>query len=1428
MAYRKPKYSIGIQNVEVRPGATGAEKATAMADFAGKGSAIGSQIGSAFGPWGTAIGGAAGAIGGAVGGFFKGQQDALIADSMRRTDELDKKETMQQNMSYGGQENKQLKNAVIMQNNAGLIAEKGMKKTPHALVEVEGQELVYRKNNKGKYQLVQDHGGGPTHEQGGIDTWVKEGDVITPAKDRGVFMNLTNPATGEVIDDSQFEYFKNQLPEDNQEKPVKSMMECGTRSVKPRYFMGGIMGMMGGGGGGNMMNPIGNLISGGLGALADNKQQDANAMIQQNAMQNQALNQAQINSQQSMSGINQPALPMQRKGNRMVKPQYGIGGLVETDPETGQVIKQGAGAAPTSSTFTVSGTSEKPGEKGTEKLPDEVRPGAPGDFDPNAKPLPEGPENYPSRLGPNGIKYAKENPEWWATTFDQINKDPKAPITIPGGEREFQGPPTQEKWTKDFLTSTPGSAPSAANAFTAGGPQNQFDAPNVATGGKGGKGGNAEVNLVGDPFGLAAREQEATKQKAIDALSRPQQLPDMPPPQQFEYGKYQMPAGKLVAPNLNFDPASPTYQQYQDLSDPLRNQSNQAMNRDMANARELSGGSAANARANMAQASAGNFARQQQIDTQEMGRLSQVDAANRQSDNQFNMYNNQGANAVGQANAQNLANVQNQNMLNANQALNTNLNAMQTDRASARARDDYNKYTKDMQIERDRMAMERERQNKLIYGIQDDNPFSGHQTLGTQGPQDTDKGPVKKWFPNNGGSSTQPTPDPNNPSGTTPPALGGTPTPAYNGPLPSGSDPNALPNSNSQPVPDAPLPNTPDPPSTASTTNQQSDDAAYAESMKLAKARELEWAQKNAANGYALPINRKGNKYVKPRYGDATGGVTVDKDEDDETAETSTTPQPQTSGGVDANSWYKQHNAAKQARLDAENAADAAEDKADTDRLNSIMSNHATTQAAQLAYAGQQSTNYYDFLKSKNQLIDQTGGKGQPTTNSGNTQVPAGTSVGGAIPGILNSGMLPPGYSVDSKSSGGGGGPSASNSFSGAAPQNQFDAPNIAFGGGGGKGGNAEINGMPTGQGYGGGSYSQAPITPPPALNPNGGYTNTPGGPVGPLYGKAHRRARRDDGDDYRHKKWLEEQKEDRERIAAKTETKNAKTQGKYAYKSYKDDAKAQRRLNQTQNEYGQYVEEREQAQEDATDMDTYNQMMKQKGIVNRGENREQRGYNRAQGQERRQGSDIDRILHKTEMDNARAQRELQGIKNADAVARAYDNTVFANPDLPEAERFTVDEKYGLPKERMGNRSVNPQYGDGGQIEQALSSGGPASMVRRSEELAIPESIMRSAYGNYEWFPTTQNMNFPAFGTNMLKWEPQTEEYYAKTMQEDGGPAINPEYAAMKKRQETSVPTRPTKKYASPRYSEREKLGTKERGIDKVVSGLKELFKKKK
>lgn len=89
-------------------------------------------------------------------------------------------------------------------------------------VEVEKDEMIFRKVN-GSWKLVADFKGGLTHEQGGEDTTVQEGDVIFPGTKRTKIMGLLS-SNGTVSKESvpSFESERMKLPTDTKEDKAQA------------------------------------------------------------------------------------------------------------------------------------------------------------------------------------------------------------------------------------------------------------------------------------------------------------------------------------------------------------------------------------------------------------------------------------------------------------------------------------------------------------------------------------------------------------------------------------------------------------------------------------------------------------------------------------------------------------------------------------------------------------------------------------------------------------------------------------------------------------------------------------------------------------------------------------------------------------------------------------------------------------------------------------------------------------------------------------------------------------------------------------------------------------------------------------------------------------------------------------------------------
>lgn len=178
---------------------------------AGAGAAMGATIG---GPWGAAIGGV---IGGAAGGISSAINNKKIDKKLE--EELQKKQLIEAT-----------KDIQPSQNTQSPIYEEGTYAAGMTQpVEVERDELVLRKNSLGKYRVVADFKGGKTHNQGGEDYVLKEGDVVFPGKKRKTIMNhlKTNNYPG-------IESERMKLPKD---LPDTGELQSGIRGL-PKYLTG--------------------------------------------------------------------------------------------------------------------------------------------------------------------------------------------------------------------------------------------------------------------------------------------------------------------------------------------------------------------------------------------------------------------------------------------------------------------------------------------------------------------------------------------------------------------------------------------------------------------------------------------------------------------------------------------------------------------------------------------------------------------------------------------------------------------------------------------------------------------------------------------------------------------------------------------------------------------------------------------------------------------------------------------------------------------------------------------------------------------------------------------------------------------------------------------------------------------------------------
>ena len=215
------KYNLGVQKVDVSPGAQGTESLNKAIGYGTTGMQYGSQLGSLAGPMGGAIGAGVGLVGGGIYGAVQGQKDAQMLDQQRMKEQQINSNIDYQNNNYGGIEKLQQKNlfdSVGYVSNRDIMAKNGMKYTPKKKIEVEKDEMIFRKDpNTGKTMLVADFKGGDTHREGGEDFIAQQGDTIFPGKTRDEIKSLVTPE-GYVKNEKKFEMYKNQLPEDVESK----------------------------------------------------------------------------------------------------------------------------------------------------------------------------------------------------------------------------------------------------------------------------------------------------------------------------------------------------------------------------------------------------------------------------------------------------------------------------------------------------------------------------------------------------------------------------------------------------------------------------------------------------------------------------------------------------------------------------------------------------------------------------------------------------------------------------------------------------------------------------------------------------------------------------------------------------------------------------------------------------------------------------------------------------------------------------------------------------------------------------------------------------------------------------------------------------------------------------------------------------------
>lgn len=230
--YSLRKYNLGVQKVDVSPGSQGNEKFLYGNQYgqmgAGLGGTVGSGIGMAVGgPMGAQVGKLAGTALGYGAGYLIGNQKGKdIAKEMdtQRGNELNINRSIDyQNDNFSGkdmyQDKKMFENTGYLDNKQ-LYAKYGLKNAPKEKIEVEKDEMIFRKNPKnGRTMLVADFKGGDRHEEGGEDFLAQDGDIIYPGKMRDQIKSLVGQ-DGYVTDEKAFEMYRQQLPEDTQSQTM--------------------------------------------------------------------------------------------------------------------------------------------------------------------------------------------------------------------------------------------------------------------------------------------------------------------------------------------------------------------------------------------------------------------------------------------------------------------------------------------------------------------------------------------------------------------------------------------------------------------------------------------------------------------------------------------------------------------------------------------------------------------------------------------------------------------------------------------------------------------------------------------------------------------------------------------------------------------------------------------------------------------------------------------------------------------------------------------------------------------------------------------------------------------------------------------------------------------------------------------------------
>jgi len=227
------KYNLGVQKVDVSPGSQGNEKFLYGNQYGQMGAGLGGTLGSgigmiAGGPMGAQVGKLAGTALGYGAGYLignqKGKQIATEMDTQRGNELNINRSIDYQNDNFSGkdmyQDKKMFENTGYLDNKQ-LYAKYGLKNAPKEKIEVEKDEMIFRKDPKnGRTMLVADFKGGQPHSKGGEDFLAQDGDVIYPGKMRDQIKSLVGQ-DGYVTDEETFEAYRQQLPEDNESQEMK-------------------------------------------------------------------------------------------------------------------------------------------------------------------------------------------------------------------------------------------------------------------------------------------------------------------------------------------------------------------------------------------------------------------------------------------------------------------------------------------------------------------------------------------------------------------------------------------------------------------------------------------------------------------------------------------------------------------------------------------------------------------------------------------------------------------------------------------------------------------------------------------------------------------------------------------------------------------------------------------------------------------------------------------------------------------------------------------------------------------------------------------------------------------------------------------------------------------------------------------------------